>query len=190
MATYVAVVSFMQDLEQLLSSYHPILGSRICPFTKEETEILYNHVSLMDSFLLGGENYNHRLMNQTLEKRIRDVALIAGNYVDFWVINIMYFMLSYSSSFFTLSDDSLPFLGTDSVFCNPFVNPSRLPSWDAFPLKLVKLTLSGTSLPWEDMLKLKYATQTQKLCFCRSSMEICGRWFLLSEVLANRQHKS
>lgn len=41
------------------------------------------------------------------------------------------------------------------VFSNPFVSsalrPDRLPSWDSFPPKLLKLTMSGTSLPWEDM---------------------------------------
>lgn len=89
MATYVAVVSLMQDLEQLLSSYDLILGStNICPFEKGEIRILYNNVSLMDSLLRdsSGESYNHELiMSQTLEKRITDVTLTAGNYVDFWV---------------------------------------------------------------------------------------------------------
>lgn len=41
------------------------------------------------------------------------------------------------------------------VFSNPFVSsvlrPDRLPPWQSFPPKLVKLTLSGTSLPWDDM---------------------------------------
>ncbi|KAG8368566.1 hypothetical protein BUALT_Bualt15G0058800 [Buddleja alternifolia] len=44
------------------------------------------------------------------------------------------------------------------TFSNPFVSsnlkPFRLPLSDNFPPKLVKLTLSGTSFPWEDMLKL------------------------------------
>ncbi|KAG8368554.1 hypothetical protein BUALT_Bualt15G0057600 [Buddleja alternifolia] len=44
------------------------------------------------------------------------------------------------------------------TFSNPFVSsnlkPHRLPLSENFPPKLVKLTLSGTSFPWEDMLKL------------------------------------
>ncbi|PIN16903.1 Apoptotic ATPase [Handroanthus impetiginosus] len=89
MASYIAVVTLMQDLEQLLSSYSDIFGLELqedCPFTKEEIEILYDNVSLMDSLLRdsSGESYNRDFMDQILEKRISDVARKAGNYVDFW----------------------------------------------------------------------------------------------------------
>ncbi|XP_073122714.1 putative late blight resistance protein homolog R1A-3 [Henckelia pumila] len=44
------------------------------------------------------------------------------------------------------------------VFRDPFVfgfmKPDLLPTSDFFPRKLMKLTLSGTSFPWDDMLKL------------------------------------
>ncbi|KAK6156714.1 hypothetical protein DH2020_010962 [Rehmannia glutinosa] len=85
------VVSLMQDLDQLLSSYGRIFSSEqrfYYPFTKKEIEILYDTVSLMDSLLRdsSGEHYNRELMNQILEKRIRDVAYKAGNYVDFWAV--------------------------------------------------------------------------------------------------------
>ncbi|KAI3445834.1 hypothetical protein Pfo_002499 [Paulownia fortunei] len=94
MATFTVVVSLMQDLEQLLSSYGHVFGLKLqgfCPFTKEEIEILYRTVSLMDSLLRdsSGESYNHEFMNKILEKRIRDVAHKAGNYVDFWAVQCL-----------------------------------------------------------------------------------------------------
>ncbi|KAK4438053.1 hypothetical protein Salat_0139400 [Sesamum alatum] len=53
------------------------------------------------------------------------------------------------------------------TFSNPFVDsalrPHRLPSWRSFPPKLVKLTLSGTSLPWEDMVQLSMLPKLEVL---------------------------
>ncbi|KAL2254505.1 UNVERIFIED_CONTAM: putative late blight resistance protein R1A-10 [Sesamum indicum] len=53
------------------------------------------------------------------------------------------------------------------AFSNPFVSsalkPDRLPSWRSFPPKLVKLTLSGTSLPWEDMVELSMLPKLEVL---------------------------
>ncbi|PIM98158.1 hypothetical protein CDL12_29364 [Handroanthus impetiginosus] len=77
----------MQDLEQLLSSYQDLP----CPFTKEEVEILYHNVSLMDSLLRdsSGESYNREFMNEVSEERICDVARKAGHYVDFWAVECL-----------------------------------------------------------------------------------------------------
>lgn len=53
------------------------------------------------------------------------------------------------------------------VFSNPFVSsalrPDRLPSWDTFPPKLVKLNMSGTSMPWEDMNMLSMLPKLEVL---------------------------
>lgn len=53
------------------------------------------------------------------------------------------------------------------VFSNPFVSsvlkPDGLPPWQSFPPKLVKLTLSGTSLPWDDMSKLSMLPKLEVL---------------------------
>ncbi|XP_042062168.1 putative late blight resistance protein homolog R1A-10 isoform X2 [Salvia splendens] len=53
------------------------------------------------------------------------------------------------------------------VFSNPFVSsslkPGRLPPWQSLPPNLVKLTLSGTSLPWDDMSKLSMLPKLEVL---------------------------
>ncbi|XP_047953977.1 putative late blight resistance protein homolog R1A-10 [Salvia hispanica] len=53
------------------------------------------------------------------------------------------------------------------VFSNPFISsslkPGRLPPWQSLPPKLVKLTLSGTSLPWDDMSKLSMLPKLEVL---------------------------
>lgn len=97
-ATYFVVNCLMLDVEQHLSSYDNIFGSS--PFTKEEIGSLYAIVSLMDSLLRdsSGQSYDRELTNQVLEKRIRDVANIAGDYLDFWVCIILHILLIYSLS--------------------------------------------------------------------------------------------
>ncbi|KAH6812322.1 hypothetical protein C2S51_026084 [Perilla frutescens var. frutescens] len=86
MATYTAVVSLMQDLEELLTSFDSIFRwseGGFSPFTKRVIQNFYSAVSLMDSFLRdsSGLSYTRQF---TLEKRITNVSLMAWTYIDFW----------------------------------------------------------------------------------------------------------
>lgn len=53
------------------------------------------------------------------------------------------------------------------AFSNPFIDSKNklecLPSWDMFPQNLKKLTLSGTSFPWEDMHQLSMLPKLEVL---------------------------
>ncbi|KAL0356979.1 UNVERIFIED_CONTAM: putative late blight resistance proteinR1A-10 [Sesamum calycinum] len=83
MAIWNEVVSLVQDLDQLLSSYTHFFGRKLCCLllTEEEHRILGVIVCLMES--LHVQNRNHGFMNQILENRIKLVAQEAGNYIEF-----------------------------------------------------------------------------------------------------------
>lgn len=91
MATYTAVVSVMQDLEEHLTAFDTIFRSselELSPFSKRDIQKLYDAVSLMDSFLRdsSGLSYSRRLTHHTLlNKRITNVSLTVGTYIDYWV---------------------------------------------------------------------------------------------------------
>lgn len=91
MATYTAVVSVMQDLEEYLTAFDTIFRSSelgLSPFAKRGIQNLYGAVSSMDSFLRdsSGLSYNRRLTHHTiLNNRITNVSLTIGTYIDYWV---------------------------------------------------------------------------------------------------------
>ncbi|KAK4381292.1 putative late blight resistance proteinR1A-10 [Sesamum angolense] len=82
MAFWNEVMSLVQDLDQLVSSYTHLFGRELgCRPLTEELRILDVTVCLMESLL--GEHRNHGFMNQILENRIKWVAQEAGNYIGF-----------------------------------------------------------------------------------------------------------
>lgn len=95
MATYTAVVSVMQDLEEHLTAFDTIFRSselELSPFSKRDIQKLYDAVSLMDSFLRdsSGLSYSRRLTHHTLlNKRITSVSLTVGTYIDYWAVQCL-----------------------------------------------------------------------------------------------------
>ncbi|KAL0422473.1 UNVERIFIED_CONTAM: hypothetical protein Slati_3270200 [Sesamum latifolium] len=82
MAIWNEVVSLVQDLDQLVSSYTHLFGRELgCRPLTEELQILDVTVCLMESLL--GENRDHGFMNQILENRIVRVAQEAEFYIAF-----------------------------------------------------------------------------------------------------------